>query len=184
MNYSQDIYKTETSHSGTDTLKYYFVSKGERDIVKVVQYEYIEQFEGRSLYNFAFGDYDFEKDEVSDGEISNNGDQYKVFHTVLNTVPGLFDIFGNVTLMVQGSDSQPEFIDNCKNDCGRKCGDGDCKKAHRRINIYRSFVDKHFDDLSEEYLFMGGECIDNENIIEPYRKGKKYNAVFVMRKNA
>jgi hypothetical protein len=43
---------------------------------------------------------------VSDEEVSNNKDHYKVFHTVLNTVPRLFDAYGDIILIAQGSDSR------------------------------------------------------------------------------
>ena len=103
---------------------------------------------------------------------------------MLNTIPKLFDAYGDVILLVTGSDSKPEFTDKCRINCSKKCGEGPCKNAHRRINIYRGFVDKHFDLLNETYTFQGGEGIDDQNFIEPYKRGKKYNAVLVMRKNA
>lgn len=149
----------------------------------MVQYQYVKDFDGRPLYNLGFGDYDMDTGTVSDEEVSNNKDHYKVFHTVLNTVPRLFDAYGNVVLMVQGSDSKQEYIEKCRTSCSKKCEDGICKNAHRRISIYRGFVDKYFEELSENYSFLGGEGIENENLIESYQRGKKYNAVFVVRKN-
>lgn len=131
------------------------------------------------LFNLGFGDYDFQGGTISDEDVSNNNDHYKVLHTVLNTIPELFNEYGNVILMVQGSDSKPEFIARCQSSCTRKCQGGVCKKAHRRINIYRRFVDKNFESFSENYVFYGGEGIDDYNVIEPYVKGKKYNIVFV-----
>lgn len=184
MNNFQDVYSTQEYHIASQgILRYYFVSKGKKDIVKAVQYQYVKHFNDCPLFNLGFGDYNLETGTVSDEEVSNNDDQYKVLHTVLNTVPGLFYAYGNGILMVQGSDSKPEFIDKCRTSCSKKCGDGSCKNAHRRINIYRGFVDKNFELLNENYIFQGGENIENQNLIESYMPGKKYNAVFVMRKN-
>lgn len=182
MHNFQQVYNTSEEHSAY-ILRYYFVSKGERDIVKVIQYQYVKEFQGFPLFNLGFGDYNLETGCVSDEEVPNNGDQFKVFHTVLNSVPKLFDHYGNVILIVQGSDSKPKFAESCKLTCSRKCGNADCKKAHRRINIYRNFVNKHYEQLCQEYIFKGGEDIDNHNIIEAYQIGKKYNSVLVMRKN-
>lgn len=148
MNNFQNVYDTDEHRLRLGILRYYFVSKGERDIVKVVQYHYIGHFEGVPVFYFGFGDFDPVGDTLSDEDISDNNDPYKVFHTVLNTVPKLFDIYGNVMLMVQGSDSKPEFVDKCRTTCTRRCEDSSCKKAHRRINIYRRFVDKNIDTLS------------------------------------
>ena len=183
MNNFRNVYNTHELHVANDLLQFYFVSKGDKDIVKLVQYRYIKNFDGRPLFNLGFGDYDMQSGAVSDEESSNNRDHYKVFHTVLNTVPRLFDAYGNIILMVQGSDSKQEYIDKCRATCSKRCDPGLCKNAHRRINIYRSFVDKYFDELSNTYIFMGSEAAENQNIIELYQKGKKYNAVLVMRKN-
>jgi hypothetical protein len=100
---------------------------------------------------------------------------------VLNTIPKVFDIHENAMIMVTGSDIKPEFIEKCKVSCSRECGEKICKKAHRRINIYRGFVDKNFDQLNKDYIFYGGERIENQNIVELYSKGQKYNAVFFTR---
>lgn len=179
----QDIYDINEYQKGVDNLRYYFVSKGEKDIIKIVQYQHVKQFGGFPLFNFGFGDYDLETGNLSDKEMSNNKDHYKVFHTVLETVPRFFDIYGDVMLMVQGSDSSSEFIEHCKANCSRKCNDNDCKKSHRRINVYRGFLDKNFDILSEKYIFKGGKGMEDHNLIEDYRKGEKYNAIFVSKKS-
>jgi len=183
MNDFQDIYDISQSQQGIDSLRYYFVSKGEKDIIKIIQYQYVKQFNGYPLFNLGFGDYDLETENLSDKEISNNKDHYKVLHTILDTIPRFFDIYGDVMLMVQGSDSKPEFIENCKINCSRKCNDNDCKKSHRRISIYRGFLDKNFEVLSEKYIFKGGQGFEDHNLIEGYGKHQKYNAVFVSKKS-
>jgi hypothetical protein len=167
MNNFTDVYDTrEQYNSSQNSLRYFFISQGAKTIFKAVDYSYVGYFNGLVLFNFAFGDYDPVTGEISDDDVSGNGDQYKVFHTVLGTVPKMFDTLGDVSLMVQGSDSKPEFIAQCKAACTRKCGGGPCKKAHRRITVYRGFVDKHLDELQKSYLFSGAEVVDNQNIIE------------------
>jgi hypothetical protein len=182
MSKFENVYQPAKLVTG-DGLRYFFVSQGEREIIKAIEYSYVKVFNGRSLFNMGFGDYNFITGTVSDEEISNNRDHYKVFHTVLNTVPTLFDTYGDVMMMVQGSDSKPEFIAKCKVTCGKKCGEGSCKNANRRISIYRGYVDKNYDELSKDFDFLGGEGVEDHNIIEPYEKGKTYNAVFLIKKN-
>jgi hypothetical protein len=183
MNSFTDVYKTfEQFNPAQNSLRYFFISKGKKDIIKAVDYTYVGDFNGLHLYNLGFGDYDPVNGEISDNSISDNNDQYKVFHTVLHTVPMMFDALGQVSLIVEGSDSRPEFIEKCKTECNRNCETGACKKAHRRIAIYRGFVDKNYDKLQENYIFYGGEYIGNQNIIEPFQKGKKYKKVFCSRK--
>ena len=101
MNNFQNVYNTHEYRVAKGLLQYYFVSKGDKDIVKVVQYQYVKDFDGRPLFNLGFGDYNMDTGVVSD-----------------------------------------------------------------------------------EYIFKGGEGIENQNLIESYQKGKKYNAVLVMRKNS
>jgi hypothetical protein len=162
-------------------VKYFFVSKGKADIVKAIQYHYIEEFSGRQLFNLGFGDYDISSDNVSDDSNSNNGDVYPVFYTVLGTIPDFFESYPNAMLMVQGSDSSPEFEANCRNNCSRKCAEK-CKKLNRRINTYCEYVNKNFQILSKEYIFYGGMDVDNQRIIEEYKVGGRYNAVFLRKK--
>ena len=163
--------------------RFYFTSIGKKEIDKAIHYDYIEEIGNTPLFNLGFGDYDFKTDSILDEEISCNGDHYKVFYTILNTVPRLFDAHNDATLLVQGSDSMPEFIQNCKANCTRECNDQDCRKAHRRIRIYRNFVNKNFDNLNDEYDFQGSEALYKEGIAEPYEVGKEYISVLVKRKN-
>jgi hypothetical protein len=185
MNNSEYTYTTETVQAQYEILQFLFVSASqEKAIVKVVQYQYVTNFEGRRLFNLGFGDFDMTTGLVSDEAVSGNKDHYRVFNTVLSTIPRFFDAYGDVILMAQGSDSKKEYIEQCRATCSKKCGPDDCKNSHRRINVYRGFVDKHFERLSAQYTFRGGEGIENQSLIEPYQIGKKYTAVLVMRKNS
>jgi hypothetical protein len=133
--------------------------------------------------NLGFGDYDIESDRLLDAPVSNNGDHYRVFNTVLNTIPNFFSFFPTAIMAVQGSDSTGDFLEQCRVNCSKDCGKGECRNAHRRINIYRRYVDKHFEGLSAEYAFYGGEKdTDNQITIEPYQIGKRYDSVLVSKK--
>jgi hypothetical protein len=148
-------------------LQFFFISEGQRDIVKTIQYSYVQDLMGRQLYNLGFGDYEPETDSVLDGPISNNGDPFLVFNTVLNTIPAFFQSYPTAIMAVQGSDSNPVFIERCRAACRRRCAEGECKKAHRRINIYRRYVETDYSILEEEYTFFGGRNgIDGQIVIE------------------
>lgn len=180
MEDNQVVYDTEEMYlDSKNCFRFYFNSKGKREIPKAVQYTYMGEVYNLPLYNFGFGDYDEVNDTIFDTPISCNEDHYKVFHTVLNTIPRMFEACQNAILSVRGSDSTMGFIKNCKSNCTRNCKNGECKKAHRRINIYRNFVDKYFNELNKEYLFFG----HGPDKLEDYQKGKKYNGVVVMKKH-
>ena len=64
-------------------MTFFFISKGETDIIKAIQYSFIQDLNGRHLFNLGFGDYDLENDKIRDDIDSNNNYVYKVFNTVL-----------------------------------------------------------------------------------------------------
>ena len=174
---SYDTRRTQTEVA----IQYHFVSRGKVDIIKVIEYQYIGDFLGYPLYNLGFGDYDSFTDSVIDESNSNNGDIYPIFHTVLSTIPDFFEIFPGAMLMVKGSDSTPEFEENCKKDCNRKCADK-CKKLNRRINIYTGYVNKNLDALRKEYVLKGTLYTTNRMLIVEYEMNKKYSSVFLRKK--
>ncbi|TWW02141.1 DUF6934 family protein [Chitinophaga pinensis] len=115
MNHSQDVYSVRgESIPEEKALFYSFVSKGKKDITKIVFYNYVRQFNNRPLFNIGLVDIDIKTGKISDDAISDNEDQYRVFNTVLSTIPRLFGVYKDGVLIVQGSDSGPEFIENCK----------------------------------------------------------------------
>lgn len=158
--------------------KFLFISTGINDIIKAVEYQYIGPFQDNHLYNLAFGDYDFKTGQLNDLVETNNGDHYAVFNTVLSTIATFFKNNPNSILMVQGSDTKQEYIDKCKEICKKKCADT-CRNTERRINTYRYYVNKNYDDLIKEFEFVGGETLADGTITkEIYVKGKKYDTVF------
>ena len=164
-----------------DAIKHVFVSKGKTDIIKTIQYRYVQDFLNYRLYNLGFGDYDVATDEIFDDSNSNNGDMYAVFYTVLNTVQDFFQSFPEAMLMVQGSDSSAEFEARCREDCRRNCADV-CKKRNRRIHVYRDYVNRNFDALKEEYIFYGGLDLEGVISVEDYQPYRDYGAVFLQKR--
>jgi len=164
-------------------MTFFFISKGAADIIKVVQYSFVQDLNGRHLYNLGFGDYDIVNDSVRDDIDSNNSDVYRVFNTVLTTIPLFFEKHKNDFLIVTGSDGHEDFIRQCILNCVNKCST-DCKKFNRRINVYKSYVDKNYETLRNEYQFFGGVKDSSGNvIIEEYEKYKKYDSVLLLNKN-
>ncbi len=172
----------EEEESSLEGLRFYFISKGKNDVIKAIEYGFIQVFEGRDLYNLGFGDYDIENDVIRDDIETNNGDPYMVFNTVLSTIPNFFEIFSNDMVMVQGSDSSPDFVDNCRLSCAKGCKEA-CKNFKRRINAYKYYVNKNYNSLIGDYYFFGGIKDENEQItIEPYEVEKNYDSVFLRKK--
>lgn len=174
--FKYDVAQRVTEHQ----VLYIFFSKGEKELLKVVQYSFLEDLNGRKLFNFGFGDYDFSKGMVMDGAISNNGDTYKVFNTVLSTVPRFFEIHQDAMMQVKGSDSGPEFIKMCRACCRKNCV-ATCRNANRRINIYRGYINKHYSTLKTDYTFYGGlDRTGNEPIMIDYIPDQKQPSIFLI----
>lgn len=175
--FTYDVAQRVTKH----LIQYFFISKGETDLLKMVQYFFLEEVNGRQLFNFGFGDYDFRKGMIVDNTISNNGDTYKVFNTVLSTVPRFIEIEHNAMLQVKGSDSHPEFAETCRTTCRKNCTDI-CKNANRRINISRGYVNKHYNVLNKEYTIYGGLVrTENQKTMLDYAPDQKQESIFLTR---
>ncbi|HEV2481885.1 MAG TPA: hypothetical protein VGS79_19595 [Puia sp.] len=98
-------------------IQFLFVSRGKVNIIKAVRYVYALDLKGKPVYNLAFGDYDLRTDTFIDDQISNNGDTYRVFHTVLSTIPHFFSVHPDAMMMVWGSDSTKSYQENCHLSC-------------------------------------------------------------------
>ncbi len=169
-----------------DRLRYFFASIGVSTIIKAIEYTPIGEFpigelKGRRVCNLGFGDYVEETDEIVDDVNSNNGDIFIVFNTVLHTVPDFFTKYPNDIIIVSGSDSKDDFSEKCrltckkKNKCKVKCANID-----RRINTYRYYVDKHFDELCENYVILGIDKLDGTVI--SYKPYNDYKDILVYKK--
>lgn len=164
---------------------FFFVSQGKKDVVKAVEYRYLADFDDKRVYNLAFGDFEIEKDSLDDSINTDNGDVYKVFQTVLNTAVFFLDSNPNSMILVQGSDSGKEFTQRCISECNKNCNpEEQCRRQHRRINLYRKFVNRDFETLSSTFSFYGGNKINGnaQNYFEPYCVDFKYEALLVNKK--
>jgi hypothetical protein len=176
-----NVYNVIEERSSTE-LRFIFFSTGKKIVTKVIIYTYTHQFEDREVYNLGFGDYNQALDDIQDKVKTNNGDAYKVFSTVLSTIPMFFEIFPNAILMVQGSDSGPDFAKECMKTCNRRCHLS-CHNSDQRVSIYRNFVEKHFIDLGRDYWFLGGFTSTGYKMIpERYIPSRKYDAILMFRK--
>lgn len=165
-------------------MEFFFVSEGECHIIKAVQYIFIMELQGMKVYNLGFGDYDLKTGSIIDDPVSNNGDPYKVFNTVLNTIPHFFSVYPDAFMIVWGSDSTQEFQKNCHISCKKRCLPTVCKNAHRRINIYRNYVNKNYEPLTSEFELLGGlTTVENQLLTELYIKGKNYYSVLMRKKS-
>lgn len=169
----------EISETG---IKYFFISQGERDVIKIVEYYYFDDLGDRKLYNLGFGDYDILNDQIDDKTNTDNGDNYKVFNTVLNTIPVFFQSFADAAVMVRGSDSSDEFEQGCRENCKKQLCEDVCRKKHQRIRLYCSYVSKEYDSLIKEYDFFGGIETQDGTVIEKFIKNKRYISVILLKK--
>ncbi|NIJ51703.1 DUF6934 family protein [Dyadobacter arcticus] len=178
---SSNTYEVREERSSAQ-LEYVFISVGRQIVPKIIQYTLTHQFEDRDVYNLGFGDYNDKSDQIEDHIKSGNGDAYKVFNTVLSTIPLFFERFADAILIVQGSDGGPDFIEKCQRTCIRKCHLS-CRKFNQRVAIYRNFVEKHFSALSYHYWFLGGYTNDRMSLTtEKYILGRAYNAILMFKK--
>jgi len=165
-------------------IRFLFMSEGQFSIIKAVYYVYALDLEGRHVYNLAFGDYHIRTSALLDDEISNNGDAYRVFNTVLTTIPNFFSTYPDAMLMIWGSDSTKKYRENCRVTCQKNCTADICRKAHRRIKIYRNYVIKNLAELSTDYKFYGGSINDeNQILIEDFKKDFPYPAIILRKKD-
>jgi len=182
MSHFTDTYEIRSKKTERDA-RFFFLSEGKKNIIKVVLYYYVMEFEECPLYNLALSDYDLTTNSFSIDKTTDNGDTYKVLHTVLATIPCFFSIWQNAMLMVQGSDSTQEFQDNCRLTCKKRCQLAECRNAHRRINIYGNYVNKNFADLAKGYIFYGGTLnIENQLLTEDYIMEKKYRIILLKKR--
>ncbi|MGK7392903.1 MAG: DUF6934 family protein [Candidatus Cyclobacteriaceae bacterium M2_1C_046] len=174
-----EAYKTEYT-SASKKHRFLFESNGTRQIIKAIEYTYIQKMDGVPVFNLGFGDYDIKSGEILDSINSNNGDMYKVFNTVLTTVPKFFKLNKEAAIFVQGSDGTDNFMKICKETCKKDC-ENICRNMNRRINTYRYFVNKNFDQLSKEYIFFGLTGGDNPDFVQ-YVPHNEYSGILVYKK--
>ncbi|MCG2613163.1 hypothetical protein LZZ85_02690 [Terrimonas sp. NA20] len=156
-----------------------FKSLGREKIPKIIEYSLISRTEEFDIFNLGFGTYNKFERKVLDGEVSNNGDVFKVFNTILSSIPLFFSLEPNALLMISGSDSGEQYVSRCRISCTKNC-DGLCRNENRRINIYKKYVEKNYDSLSGAYRFFGSRFSwDEQMTFEPFQIGISYRSIFI-----
>lgn len=172
-------YPTTAAPERTEVQRFFFESLGHQTITKAVEYTQVATLEGRRVFNLGFGDYDPATGDVLDSVNSNNGDVYKVFNTVLDTVLRFYKSNSTGIIFVQGSDSSEDHEAVCRVSCARSCGER-CRNVDRRISTYRNFVNRNFEALDLEYRFFGR--MSNNEPFKPYEKGIEYKSLLVYKR--
>jgi hypothetical protein len=184
MNKSEITYELVEDRENTH-LRFFFISKGKEntDIIKIVQYSFLGEIRGEKLYNLGFGDYNPDTAAVNDEIISNNGDVYMVFNTVLHTIPLFFKNNPNSLLLVRGSDSRTDFILACQKECTKRCTANQCKNYNRRMSIYSNYVSKNYEQLMQDFNIWGEikNATDDSIDFEQYTPTHKYEAILLQK---
>lgn len=186
---SKDLsYITEEDLNDENKYRFFFKSINdltEKEVIKTIEYLHFEIYENRKVFNLGFGDYDETTDKIIDDQETNNGDVYRIFNTVLNTVPVFFEKCPDGILFITGSDSKDQFAEKCKESCKKGCKLV-CKNQHRRIKTYCNYIRKNYIKLSKEYDFYGGKKnnLTKKTSVTLYDKNVKYyDIVLVSKKN-
>lgn len=186
INYKYDIQQSP----GDGLLSYVFISENRHNtgdianIIKIIQYAPVQDFLGKPVYNLGFGDLDIESGAVIDDSSDDNGDVYRVFNTVLSTIPLFFERFPGSMLLVQGSDSREEFEAACRITCRKQCDDEICANFNRRMRIYSGYLSRKIRIFEDDFQFLGGRRNKNEWFdFEEFTPGITYDSIITFQKN-
>lgn len=93
---NQPTYKIQVNEKNT----YSFISVGRRGLIlKVVRFDEIEP----DVFNLGFGDFDFEKQTLSDSIVSDNGDMEKILATVVSILNDFLQNNPKFSVFIVGS---------------------------------------------------------------------------------
>jgi hypothetical protein len=129
---------------------YTFLSIGKKEIPKVVIFQNTEE----NTFNLVLGDIDFENGNISDENISNNGDMVKVLATVFQ-----------ITIHFIYHHSGCKIIIN---------GNSDIKKE-----LYKRLIENNLKELRN---FVEVKTFDNNQIVN-YEIGKPNDIIFLYAKS-
>jgi hypothetical protein len=154
-------------------------NNGKGDVLKIIQFSYVRDIDNQPIFNLGFGDYDINACQINDESITDNGDVYKIFNTVLSTIPLFFDKYSSAALLVRGSDGQAEFENRCRQKCMKKC-DNSCLRFNRRMKLYCNYVSHKHALFMTDYQFVGG--VSNGRgwfDFEDFKPGMLYDGILV-----
>jgi len=93
---NQPTYKIQVNEENT----YSFISIGRKGLIlKVVRFDEIEP----TIFNLGFGDFDFEKQTLSDSIVSDNGDMEKILATVVSILNDFLQNNPKFSVFIVGS---------------------------------------------------------------------------------
>ena len=118
-----------------------FISEGPKgQIPKLIKFS---ETSLKNFYNLAFGDKNFETDEINDTAISNNGDSEQVLATVVSAVYSFTEVKKEAWIYATGS-------------------------SKSRTRLYRIGITKYIGEIKKDFLLFGllnGEWEDfNKNV--------------------
>lgn len=144
-----EIYQLESKDS---MMIFEFVSQGPKgNIRKRIQYEMTSQ---EDVYNLAFGDVNFETDDIDDKSISDNNDRTKVLATVAETVTIFLNKYPNAYIYAKGSNLT-------------------------RTRLYRISISNHLEEINKQFEVYG---LLGENNWVIYEKNNNYSAFVIKNK--
>ena len=141
--------------SDDDESYYSFISRGKKNILKVVGFTPIEN-DGNKYSNWGFGDlvkYETARFNVDDKTDSNNGDVKRVFYTVASALSAFFETNPGATVHLKGSSQQ-------------------------RMNIYGKIIARHWADIDTIYDVRG--CINGQ--IELFQETVEFDYLLISKK--
>lgn len=134
-------------------FQYEFFSEGPRGkIHKVIEYQHIH-FNGYSLFNLSFGDWDKESGVISDKAISNNNDTVKILNTVAISVLHFMKEHPDAMIFAAGS-------------------------TPSRTRLYQMNISKFLNEISAIFDIRG---LKNE-VFESFTKEQNYEGFLLSRK--
>jgi hypothetical protein len=135
-------------------LLYEFYSEGPKGrIRKLVKFQPM-QYIGNNVFNLAFGDWNEQAERFDDKVRTNNGDQLKVFQTVVGAVADFFRTTPNAFILIQGSTSS-------------------------RTRLYQMRIAGFWSKIHRQYEVQG----KLKNDWFPFQKGVNYERFLIYKKN-
>lgn len=171
------VYELVPVNDGVSTT-FLFFSDGVNRIPKAIKFSPLNVDYKRPIFNLGFGDYDLSTNQISDDDICNNGDQYYVFNTILNSIPKFFDSNPDAGLLVRGSDSSFDYPSKCRTSCKKNCITI-CKNFGRRIRNYCTYISLHYAELSYKFEILGIREQDDHLEFEKFKCFSKYEGILL-----
>ncbi len=142
---NQPTYKIQVNEENT----YSFISVGRRGLIlKVVRFDEIEP----DVFNLGFGDFDFEKQTLSDSIVSDNGDMEKILATVVSILSDFLQNNPKFSVFIVGSTSS-------------------------RTRLYQIAINRYYEDFKVYFEIFGFQNSE----FEVFQKNVNYES-FLVRK--